>query len=452
MPDKRRILIVDDDADMRTALELTFRKAGYECSLARDGGNALEKLGEKPFDIMVTDLRMPRIDGLELIERTAAAAPNMPSLVITAHGTVDTAVESMKRGAVDFVQKPFSPEIILAKASSVLAKAGGRPSKTPSSRHWLITEDPAMEPVLSLIEGASATKATVLISGESGVGKEVAARRIHEISPWADQPYVALNCAAIPGNLMESELFGCEKGAYTGASEARRGKFELAQRGTILLDEVSEMDTALQAKLLRVLQEREVERVGGSKAIPLDVRVIATTNRDLPDEVRKGRFREDLYYRLHVIPIYIPPLRSRPKDIEPLARHFVKQAARTFGKKELFLSKAAVDKLCGYGWPGNARELQNVIDRAAVMAGKSEEIKPSHLIFADGPGSLGAKGLELDGTLEEMEKELILAAFDKNGRNKKATARALGINIKTLRARLKDYGIGAGDDEAETEA
>ncbi len=438
MAERRRILVVDDDPDMRLALDLTLRKAGYACTLARDGQEALDLLRRNRFDLVVTDLRMPRVDGIELLERMSAAAPRTPALVITAHGTVDTAVESMKRGAVDFLQKPFGPEVLLAKVSGVLARARPAPAsrKGPTT---LVAEDPAMEPVLSLIEAAAATRATVLITGESGTGKEVVARRIHELSPWADGPFVGVNCAAIPENLMESELFGHEKGAFTGATESRPGRFEQAQGGTILLDEVSEMAPALQAKLLRVLQEREVERVGGRRPIPLDLRVVATTNRDLPEEVRRGRFREDLYYRLQVIPIHVPPLRERPRDVLPLARHFLERACAAYRLPPARLTAAAERALEAHTWPGNVRELQNAVERAAVLA-RGGDIRPEHLLL-DGGVAGPDTGIRVDGTLADMERRIILAAYERHGRNKKATARALGINVKTLRAKLRAYGV-----------
>ncbi len=447
MAESRRILVVDDEPDMRLALEITLKKAGYACALAGDGQEALERLRRGSFDLVITDLRMPRVDGLELLERMSAAAPHTPALVITAHGTVDTAVESMKRGAVDFLQKPFGPDVLLGKVAGVLASRGRRGPARERTRSALITEDPAMEPVLSLIEAAAATRATVLITGESGTGKEVVARRIHELSPWADGPFVGVNCAAIPENLMESELFGHERGAFTGAAEARPGRFEQARGGTILLDEVSEMSPALQAKLLRVLQEREVERVGGRRTIPLELRVVATTNRDLPEEVRTGRFREDLYYRLQVIPIHLPPLRRRRGDVIPLARHFLVRACRSYGLPETRFSAAAERALQAHDWPGNVRELQNAVERAAVLA-RGGRVEPAHLLL--GPGVRGpGGGIRVDGTLEEMERRIILAAYEEHGRNKKATARALGINIKTLRAKLRAYGVDAGEGGQE---
>jgi DNA-binding NtrC family response regulator len=304
-----------------------------------------------------------------------------------------------------------------------------------------------MAEVIDMVEAAAASRATVLITGESGTGKEVVARMIHDLSPWADEPFVAVNCAAIPANLMESELFGHEKGAFTGATDSREGRFEQAQGGTILLDEVSEMEPALQAKLLRVLQEREVERVGGKKTIKLDVRVIATTNRDLMDEVRKGRFREDLYYRLHVVPIHLPPLRARRSDIPALAEHFLAESARGAERAPKFLPEAQ-KALSAHDWPGNVRELQNAVERAVVLS-RGGDIEARHLRIEGGAGRAPSGGAEMTGTLEEMERQLILAAFDKNGRNKKATARALGINIKTLRARLTSYGIDDGKEEED---
>ncbi len=442
MSDQRTILVVDDDPEMRVALELTLKRGGYACTLARDGKEALAVLDRGAFDLVVTDLRMPRVDGIELLERMGAVAPRTPALVITAHGTVDTAVESMKRGAVDFLQKPFGPDVLLAKVSGVLARRRQPAVRNRRGSH-LVAEDPAMAEVLSLVEAAAATRATVLISGESGTGKEVIARRIHELSPWADGPFVGVNCAAIPANLMESELFGHEKGAFTGAAEAREGRFEQAQGGTLLLDEVSEMDPALQAKLLRVLQEREVERVGGRRPIPLELRVVATTNRDLPEEVRKGRFREDLYYRLHVLPIHLPPLRARRRDIVPLARGFLARACQAHATDEAVLTPEAEKVLEGHDWPGNVRELQNAVERAAVLA-RGGAVGPGHFRLGEGTPTRGAGGFRVEGTLEDMERRIILAAYEQNGANKKATARALGINVKTLRAKLRAYGVDDG--------
>ncbi len=446
MDDTHRLLVVDDDGEMRTALELTLRKAGYRCDLARDGQEALERLGKETFALVVTDLRMPRVDGIELLERMSAAAPHTPALVITAHGTVDTAVESMKRGAVDFIQKPFGPDVLLAKVDSVLERSRVLPPGS-RARAALIAEDPSMDEPLALVEAAAATKATVLITGESGTGKEVVARRIHELSPWADHPFVAVNCAAIPANLMESELFGHERGSFTGAADSRAGKFEQAQGGTLLLDEVSEMEPVLQAKLLRVLQEREVERIGGRKPLPLDLRVVATSNRDLPTEVRNGRFREDLYYRLHVIPIHLPPLRDRPGDVLPLARHFLDACCRVHGRPALRFDAEAEAMLRDYPWPGNVRELQNAVERTAILA-RAETVEARHLLL--GEALEREQGtFEVRGTLEEMERRIILAAYEKSGRNKKATARALGINVKTLRAKLRGYGVDAPTDGEE---
>jgi len=445
--DPKHLLVVDDDSDMRLALELTLRKAGYRCTLAKDGQEALELLAGRTFDLLLTDLRMPRVTGIELLERLAAAAPLLPALVITAHGTVDTAVQSMKIGAVDFIQKPFGPEVLLAKVAAALARKRGKPSGG-KPRTAMIAEDPAMAEVLTLVEAAAATKATVLISGESGTGKEVVARRIHELSACAAEPFVAINCAAIPSTLMESELFGHEKGSFTGATESRIGKFEQAQGGTLLLDEISEMAPALQAKLLRVLQEREVEPVGGKKVVHLDLRVIATTNRDLVAEVQAGRFREDLYYRLHVIPIELPPLRRRPADVVPLARRFLADATETHGWPAATFSAAAEAKIAAHSWPGNVRELQNAVERAAILA-RGGPVEEAHLLLGRGPSSAAGGGFEVGGTLEEMERRIILAAYAQHGDNKKATARALGINVKTLRARLRGYGVDSGADAAD---
>jgi len=446
LSERKRILVADDDAEMRAALQLTLKKGGHDAVMAKDGQEALEMLSRERFDLLVTDLRMPRLGGIELLERLEAAAPHTPALVITAHGTVDTAVESMKRGAVDFLQKPFGPDLLLAKIAQALSRVLPGTDRR-ELQNTLVAHDRAMDETLEMIDAAAVSRATVLITGESGTGKEVVARAIHRLGPWADQPFVAVNCAAIPTNLMESELFGHEKGAFTGAVENRAGRFEQAQGGTILLDEVSEMEPALQAKLLRVLQEREVERVGGSRIIKLDVRVIATTNRDLNEEIRKGRFREDLYWRLHVIPIALPPLRKRPADVALLADHFL-AAASPPGSQAAFDAESR-KALAAHSWPGNVRELQNTVERALVLS-RGRTIEQRHLRLAL-PAAQEGQGLKISGTLEEMERQLILAAFEENGGNKKATARALGINIKTLRARLKGYGVGAEEEDDEEE-
>ncbi|MDR2208707.1 MAG: sigma-54 dependent transcriptional regulator [Azoarcus sp.] len=352
------ILIVEDDAALRDAVCLTLEMSSHGVTGADGGPAALVELDRAHFNLVISDLRMQPMDGLELLGEIRRRHPQLPVLLMTAYGDVDKAVAAMRGGACDFLMKPFEPETLL--------ECVRRYAAAPPEANEAIAEDVRSRQLFALAAKVAESDATVLLTGESGVGKEVIARYIHHHSPRSVAPFVAINCAAIPENLLEATLFGYEKGAFTGAQSGQPGKFEQAQGGVILLDEISEMPLGLQAKLLRVLQEREVERVGGKKPVPLDIRVLATSNRDMEQEIARGRFREDLYYRLNVFPLFIPPLRERPGDIVPLARHFLAGHARRAGR-QVWFSPEAESLLARYTWPGNVRELENTAQRALIL-------------------------------------------------------------------------------------
>lgn len=438
-PEATTVLVVEDDDTLREALCDTIEFGGYRTVSAGNGREALSRMDAHAVDVIISDVQMDILDGHGLLREVRRRQPELPFVMITAFGSVCDAVAAMRDGATDYLLKPFEAEVLLDMV--------GRMQPQAADNSPIIAEDPRSQQLCALARRLAPTDATVLISGESGSGKEVLARFIHEHSDRADGPFVAVNCAAIPENMLESMLFGYEKGAYTGAYQSRAGKFEQANSGTLLLDEVSEMDLGLQAKLLRVLQEREVERLGGSKLIALDVRVLATTNRVLADEVRAGNFREDLYYRLHVLPLTLPPLRERPGDILPLARLFL---ARYGSRPAMHFSDCAEAALTGHSWRGNVRELENCVQRAAILA-RSEEIREGDLMLADslldaelptGPPAVESPALE--GDLKLREQELILQALDVSDGSRKKTAERLGISPRTLRyklARLRDQGV-----------
>jgi two-component system response regulator FlrC len=441
-----RILIVDDDPSMRTALMESVRRLGFDVQGAVDGADAVERVSRyKPW-LVVTDLKMPRLGGLDLIKEIKSRSPHTLMVLMTAYGTVETAVEAMKYGASDYILKPFSTDLLERVIANLKAR-GADESMSPSApidQRSILTQDPGMVRLLSTIEGVAASQATVLINGESGTGKELLARFIHSRSPRAHRPFIAVNCAALPDGLLESELFGHERGAFTGAVMKKLGKFEMAHTGTLLLDEISEMNMGLQAKLLRVIQEREVDRVGGREPVSVNIRVIATTNRSLYHEVEQGRFREDLYYRLNVFPITVPPLRERPADIPLLARHFAAVSAARNGFPQPTVSATAYAGLQDRRWKGNVRELENVMERAVLLAG-NKPILPNHLLLESGGQPVSCAPVpsvpqpSVNGSLWEMERELIFQTLARVNENRTHAARELGISIRTLRNKLREY-------------
>ena len=437
------VLIVEDDKDLREALVDTLALAGYDVQAAADGREALAAIDDAEVALVVSDIRMQPMDGHQLLRHIKARRADLPVLLMTAYGTIPQAVDAMRNGAVDYLIKPFEAESLVTKVAAYLR------ASAPLDADMLVPQDPSMRELMSLARRVAENDVTVLITGESGTGKEVLARFIHRHSRRADRPFVAINCAAIPENMLEALLFGYEKGAFTGAYQSTPGKFEQAQGGTLLLDEISEMSLPLQAKLLRVLQEREVERLGGRKTIALDVRVLATSNRNMREEVTARRFREDLYYRLNVFPLRLPPLRERGADIVALARHLARRHAQAAGQPVSEFAAAAEAALLAYRWPGNVRELDNVVQRALILAGAGP-IEAAHLNFesaAAEPAALPAATRAdepLGDDLKSRERRLILEALQAGGGSRKYAAEKLGLSPRTLRyklARMREAGI-----------
>jgi two-component system response regulator FlrC len=444
-----RILVVDDEDGIRDFLVEVLESAGHELSAAEDGEAALRELGRTSFDLMITDLKMPGIGGLALFERARALDPNLEVIVLTAHGSVDAAVKAMKLGAFDFLQKPLSgPEQLRLLAARALERRSllamqERSSLTEVEQPALGYGDPAMTRVVEALKKVASTPATVLLLGESGTGKEMAARAVHQWSDRAAGPFLAINCAALSEHLLESELFGHEKGAFTGASGQRRGRLELAAGGSFFLDEIGELKPELQAKLLRVLQERSFERIGGSRTIPLDVRFIAATNKNLEEMVSKGAFREDLYHRIAVFPVELPPLRERRGDLLPLARTLLARVGAELGKRDLSLSADAEAAILSAEWRGNVRELLNALERAAIVC-EGPAIQADDLIPI-GRRAAPAKDAPKDPghqTLDDLERDAIERALAAVQGNRRLAAERLGIGLRTLYEKLKRYGIG----------
>ena len=445
--DKDWVLVVDDDADMREALGMSLGRMGFGVDLADDGHMALGMIDGRPYRLIVTDVKMPKLDGMALLRKVREDKPELPVLIITGFGTIGGAVEAMKNGATDYIVKPFNVDL-LEKAVNAVLTGPQVPQSVPAPEGTveLVTHNSRMRKLLAIAAKIAKSDATVLLTGESGTGKELVARLIHAESPRSSGPFVAVNCAAMPENLLESELFGHEKGAFTGASQKRIGKFEMADRGTVLLDEIGEMPGILQAKLLRVLQERKLDRVGGGMPIPVDIRIVATTNADLKSRVDAGTFREDLYYRLNVIPLELPPLRERPEDITALTNHFMAM----YGAKGV--AEGARQALTEHDWKGNVREIRNVIQRAALLAA-DEWIGVDDLVL---DGSIGGRsnhnggsngGTKIGDTrnLKEIERRTILATLAEFGGNRTKTAEMLGISIRTLRNKLNEYALDGFD-------
>lgn len=437
------ILVVDDERSIRNFLVLALGDDGHVMTEAEDALGAIARLRERAFDLMITDLRMPgALDGIDLLRTAKSDQPELEVLVLTAHGTVDSAVEAMKLGAFDYLQKPLaSPaelRLVVSRALEHRRLASMRDviAREHESLPPLTWGDPVMLPVVGALERVAPTNATVLLMGESGTGKEVAARTIHRQSRRSAGPFVAVNCAAISEHLMESEIFGHERGAFTGAIASRRGRLELAEGGTFFLDEIAELKPELQGKLLRVLQERAFERVGGTRTISADVRWIAATNRDLEAMIRAGTFREDLYHRLAVFPVALPPLRERKADIMPLAETLLARISADLGRPLLRLNPEARKRIASGAWPGNVRELANALERAAILS-DGEIVRGEHL------GSSGTVPLGRDDprTMEEIERDAIRRALDQTGGNRRAAAARLGIGVRTLYDRLKRFDI-----------
>jgi two-component system response regulator FlrC len=437
------ILVVEDDADLRSALCDTLTLAGYKIETASEGLAALEVLQRKTIDMVITDIQMPGMDGHELLKKIKAQWQELPVMLMTAYGSIQMAVEAMRDGAVDYLSKPFEAEVLVTMVNQYVGQRAEDISE-------MIAEDPRSRELAELAKRVADSDATIMLMGESGVGKEVLARYIHNQSQRKDKPFVAINCAAIPENMLEATLFGYEKGAFTGAYKACPGKFELAQGGTLLLDEISEMDAALQAKLLRVLQEREVERLGGQKTIALDVRVLATSNRNMRIEVKEGRFREDLFYRLNVFPIQISALRDRAEDILPLCAMLLDKHVKSSQGRITDLDKSAREKLLAHSWPGNVRELDNVIQRALILK-QGDVISADDIQFENisaDTGNMPNEGEDdsrtLGSEMKDHEYNKILAVLRADNGNRQRAAETLGISQRTLRyklARMREMGM-----------
>ena len=436
-----QILVVDDDPGFRSLIETILKGEGYQVRTAGSVSEAMRAGAEKQYHLVLTDLKLPDGDGLMILRRWRESGSNVPFIVITGFGTVPSAVEAMKLGAADYLGKPLSSpdelRVLVKKALSERQVQDEREllREEAAARFAtgnIVADHPSMVRVFDLVRKVAATTATVLITGESGTGKEILARLIHDNSPRAERVFVAVNCAALSPTLIESELFGHEKGAFTGAAVQHSGRFERAHGGTLFLDEIGELDANLQTKLLRVLQERTFERVGGTRQITVDVRVVAATNRNLKEQVKEGRFRQDLYYRISAFPIEVPPLRERGSDIGKLARFFLDRAAREMGKPAPRLSTDAESLLLGYAWPGNVRELENMMERAAILA--EGEVLPEHLGIGDDAPSRAVR-------FTDIERKAIEGALADNNGNRTRAARQLGISLRTLQYRLKEYGL-----------
>ncbi len=419
-----RLLVVDDEASFRALLRDILEGAGHGVTEARDGAEALAFLERTAFDLVLTDRRMPAVDGLELLRRIRARTSPPPVVVLTAHGSIPEAVEAVRLGAADYIAKPLpSPEALVDLVASLLPR---------EDDGEIVTADPSMKELLDLVDRVAPRDVAVLVTGESGAGKELVARRLHARSPRAKGPFVAVNAAALPETLAESELFGAERGAFTGADQARAGRFEEAAGGTLFLDEVGELPLALQSKLLRVLEERVVRRLGGSRDVPVDVRLVAATNRDLTRETEEGGFRQDLYFRLAVVVVNVPPLRERPDDVPLLARHFAARLAERHGVPVPSLTDDALAALSAHAWPGNVRELRNVLERSVVVRGGAP-IRAADLGLAPATAPLDRA---------HREREALLAALRRTGGKREEAAKLLGISVRTLYYRLRQWGIG----------
>ena len=493
------VLIVDDEVEMRIAMSETLKHCGYPVEISHNAIDAIKKFKQNNYSLVITDMTMPKRSGLELLKDIKSLAPAKPVIMATAYGTVETAVEAMKHGAFDYIKKPInfdSFQFIVQQALNYEGMTGSVSidveSKKSNSKPFalskeIVTENQTMQSLLKVSRNVAKSKSTMLIQSESGTGKELLASYIHDNSDRSKRPFVAVNCAALPDTLLESELFGHAKGSFTGATQDYRGKFEQAHTGTILLDEISEMALPLQAKLLRVLQEYQVDKVGGKEPIPIDVRVIATTNQNLLGMIDNGKFREDLYFRLNVIPLALPPLRDRMDDVPVLVKHFVEKHAKINNRKCPAVSRETLNILTNYHWRGNVRELENVMERAMLLC-NGEEIQPNHLLMSSqlGETSINADlasitelntkssksvagkkestgtdyqnsqafsglGIEVGMSMKEAEKRFIFKTLHETKGNRTHAAKTLGISIRTLRNKLNEYREEVGELELEAE-
>jgi DNA-binding NtrC family response regulator len=451
------ILVVDDEAIMREYVEEALVRAGHTVHTASTGAEGIEKARAQPFDLVITDLKMAPVDGLEVLRAVKQEHPAIQCIIMTAYGTVETAVEALKVGAADYILKPFAPDALeLAVDRAVARERLAQENRYLRAElnqgydfHAMVGESPAMRAVYEQVQKVADSRATVLIRGESGTGKELVARAIHHGGNRVDKPFIKVNCAALSAGLLESELFGHEKGAFTGAHDRKTGRFELADTGTLLLDEVSEIGMELQPKLLRALQEREFERVGGNVTIEVDTRIIATSNRNLEKAVAEGDFREDLFFRLNVIPLHLPPLRERREDIPALMDHFLTRYASENARDTQGFSAAAKRLFLEYDWPGNVRELQNAVERAVVLA-DAPVLEPRHFSLngaAPKHVDRSAVAVPMGTTVGAMERELIERTLDHCDQNRTHAAKLLGISVRTLRNKLKEYGAATDGDE-----
>jgi two-component system response regulator PilR (NtrC family) len=460
---KDKILVADDEQSMREFLDIMLKKEGYKVSLASNGEEVAKLVDNDLFDLVLLDIRMPRLDGISALKKIKAVAPETVVIMITAYASADTAIKAMKEGAYDYITKPFKVEEIKLIIKNALEKKNLQKENILLKQvvrdrfHFgnIIGQSPKMVALYNLLEKVSPTKTNILITGESGTGKELVAKAIHYNSPRKEKPFVTLNCGAIPESLIESELFGHMKGAFTDAIATKKGLFEVADEGTIFLDEISELPLLMQVKLLRVLQDKEFKRVGGTEDIRVDVRIIAATNKDLEEGVKEKRFREDLFYRLNVIQIKLPPLRDRKEDIQILANHFLKKYSQELSKNISKISPEAVQILMNYEYPGNVRELQNIIERAVALE-SGQELTAHHLssylskppFQKKGPIDIEIpnEGIDLEKMVEDLERSLLLKALDRTKGIKKKAAELLHINFRSMRYRLEKYGLNHGID------
>jgi nitrogen regulation protein NR(I) len=470
LPEKKQVLIVDDEPNLRKILSAQLSRDGYDVLTAEDGEQGLAQLRDHHIDLVITDLKMPKVDGMTLLRRALQEDPDLPVVMITAHGTVDTAVEALKIGAFDYLTKPFDKDEvrqIVAKALKTRQLAGAEASggqTAPGARFGIIGTSTGITDLYAILERVADTPTTVLITGESGTGKELVARALHDHSSRKDKPFIKVNCAAIPKELIESELFGYERGAFTGAVSSKPGRFELANGGTLFLDEIGEIPVEMQVKLLRALQESEFERVGGIKTIRVDVRLVAATNRDLKKLIAGGTFREDLYYRLNVVPIRLPALRERAVDIPLLVEHFLRRFNERLKKHVIGAAPEALDVLASYPWPGNIRELENVVERAVLFCDtenvRADDLPPevrgslaptqAPITDADLQAALASEGglkEHVKVAMNRLERELVGRALAQTNGNVTHAARLLKISRKGLQLKMKELGLREGASE-----